>query len=455
MPRILIVDDDRATCNFIELGLRAEGYEAESVHGADEALERARLFEPHVVITDVNMAGKNGLELCKEFSEQWPDVPVIVITAFGTMETAILAIRAGAYDFVTKPFDVDALLLAVARGLRHRELTSEVKRLRAAVGEAGWDGDLIGSSPPIMALRGLLQRVAESDATVLVTGESGTGKEVVARLLHSAGRRRNGAFVGVNCAALPETLLESELFGHVRGAFTDARGNRPGLFLEADRGTLVLDEVGEMPLGLQAKLLRALEERLIRPLGGSSDVPFDVRVIALTNRDLEQAVQEGRFREDLYYRLNVLQVPLPPLRSRGGDVLLLAQHFVDLFAKNSGRPVKGISKAAAERLLGYPWPGNVRELRNSIERAVALTRFDHIAVDDLPERIKSFESRHVIVAADNLDDLVPLEEVERRYIARVLQAAGGNKSLAAQRLGVSRKTLYRKLAEYGADEKED
>jgi two-component system response regulator HydG len=241
----------------------------------------------------------------------------------------------------------------------------------------------------------------------------------------------------------------------VRGAFTDARGNRPGLFLEADRGTLVLDEVGEMPLALQTKLLRALEERLIRPLGGTSDVPFDVRVIALTNRDLEQSVQEGRFREDLYYRLNVLHVPLPPLRSRGGDVLLLAQHFVDLFAKNSGRPVKGISKAAAERLLGYPWPGNVRELRNSIERAVALTRFDHIAVDDLPERIKSFESRHVIVAADNLDDLVPLEEVERRYIARVLQAAGGNKSLAAQRLGVSRKTLYRKLAEYGADEKEE
>jgi two-component system response regulator AtoC len=455
MPRILIVDDDRATCNFVELGLRAEGHEAESVHSADAALERARVFEPHVVITDVNMAGKNGLELCKELSEHWPDVPVIVITAFGTMETAILAIRAGAYDFVTKPFDVDALLLAVSRALRHRELTSEVKRLRAAVGEAGWDGELIGSSPPIMSLRGLLQRVAESDATVLVTGESGTGKEVVARMLHSAGRRKNGPFVAVNCAAVPETLLESELFGHVRGAFTDARGNRPGLFLEADRGTLVLDEVGEMPLSLQAKLLRVLEERVMRPLGGSADVPVDVRVIALTNRDLEQAVQEGRFREDLYYRLNVLHVPLPPLRSRGGDVLLLAQHFVELFAKNSGRPVKGISKAAAERLLGYPWPGNVRELRNCIERAVALTRFDHIAVDDLPERIKTFESRHVIVAADNLDDLVPLEEVEKRYIARVLQAAGGNKSLAAQRLGVSRKTLYRKLAEYGAEEKED
>lgn len=455
MSRILIVDDDRATCNFIELGLRAEGHEAESVYTASEVLDRARVFEPHVVITDVNMAGKSGLELCKELSEHWPDVPVIVITAFGTMETAIQAIRAGAYDFLTKPFDVDALLLAVARAIRHRELTSEVKRLRAAVGEAGWDGELIGSSPPIMVLRGLLQRVAESDATVLVTGESGTGKEVVARLLHSAGRRRNAPFMGVNCATLSESQLESELFGHVRGAFPDARTPRPGLFVEAERGTVVIDEVGEMPLTLQAKLVRALEERRVRPIGGSTDVPFDVRVIAITNRDLDQAVQEGRFREDLYHRLNVLHVPVPPLRSRGGDVLLLAQHFVELFAKNSGRPVKGLSKPAAERLLGYPWPGNVRELRNSMERAVALTRFDHIAVDDLPERIKKFESRHVIVAADNLDDLVPLEEVERRYIARVLQAAGGNKSLAAQRLGVSRKTLYRKLAEYSADEKEE
>jgi two-component system response regulator HydG len=435
---------------MIELGLRSEGHEVESVQSAHTALDRARTFEPQVVITDFNMPGTDGLALCGQLSERWPDVPVIVITAFGTMETAILAIRAGAYDFITKPFDIDALALAVERAFQHHELKSEVKRLRAAVGEEGWGGALLGTSPAIMEVRGLLQRFARTDATVLVTGESGTGKEVVARLLHASGPRKNGPFVAVNCAALPEALLESELFGHVRGAFTDARGNRSGLFAMANRGTLLLDEIGEMPLGLQTKLLRVLEERRVRPLGSSSELPVDVRVIAATNRDLEQAVLDGAVREDLYYRLNVLHVHLPPLRSRGSDVLLLAQSFLDGFAQGSGQPVQGISKAAAERLLAYPWPGNVRELRNCMERAVALTRFDHVAVDDLPERVRAFESRHVIVAGDDLDELATLADVEKRYILRTLEAAGGNKSFAAQRLGISRKTLYRKLSEYGA-----
>ncbi len=450
MPtRVLIVDDDPATCHMLELGLNAEGHEPLSVKDGIAALEAARSFEPHVVISDVNMPGMDGLTLCEHMNEQWPDVPVIVITAFGTMETAIKAIRAGAYDFVTKPFDLDALMLAVQRAFQHHELKSEVKRLRAAVGAVGWGRDLLGTSPAMMELRGLLQRVAESDTTVLVTGESGTGKEVVARLLHDAGRRKSGPLVAVNCAALPETLLESELFGHVRGAFTDARASRSGLFQTADRGTLFLDEVGEMPMGVQVKLLRALEERRFRPLGSSTEIAFDVRVIAATNRDLEHAVTEGRFREDLYYRLNVVHVHMPPLRSRGSDVLLLAQRFVETFAASSGRAVQGISKAAAERLLSYPWPGNVRELRNCIERAVALTRFDTLAVDDLPERVRRFESRHVVVAGDDLDELATLEEVEKRYILRTLEAAGGNKSLAAQRLGISRKTLYRKLSETG------
>lgn len=452
MPaKILVVDDDTATCRMIELGLRSEGYEVTASHGARDALEVARAFEPHVVLTDINMGRTSGLELCGWLNEQWPDVPVVVITAFGSMETAISAMRAGAYDFVTKPFDIEGLALAISRAFQHHQLKSEVKRLRAAVGQAGWGDDIIGKSVPMLELRALLERISPTDTTVLVTGETGTGKEVVARVLHQHGKRRNGPFVAVNCSALPEALLESTLFGHVRGAFTDARQARQGLFLEAHGGTLFLDEIGEMPAGLQPKLLRALEARCVRAVGADTEAPFDARIIAATNRDLDDAVQEGRFREDLYYRLNVLHVTLPPLRSRGGDAIALAQQFLVQFAQQSGRSVRGISEAAARRLAAYPWPGNVRELRNSIERAVALTRFDHIAADDLPDRIKNFEPRHVLVAGDDLEEMAPLEEVERRYILRVLQAAGGNKSLAAQRLGVSRRTLYRKLGDYGAE----
>jgi DNA-binding NtrC family response regulator len=301
----------------------------------------------------------------------------------------------------------------------------------------------------------MLERVSNTQATVLITGETGTGKEVAARSLHHHGRRRSGPFVAVNCSALPEALLESELFGHVRGAFTDARSNRPGMFVEADRGTLFLDEIGEMPQAVQAKLLRALEERRVRPVGGDGEVPFDARIIAATNRDLEQAVQSGEFREDLFYRLNVVHVAIPPLRSRGSDVLVLAQHFLTQFAGQSPLEIVGLSESAAERLLAYPWPGNIRELRNAIERAVALAPFDHLRAEDLPERIRHFEPRHVLVAGDDLEELVSLEEVEKRYILKVMQAAGGNKSLAAQTLGVSRRTLYRKLGEYGTDSQHD
>jgi two-component system response regulator HydG len=452
MPaRVLIVEDDQATRQMLELRLRSEGHTVVSAASAAEGLEHARTLEPHVVLTDLNLGGVSGLELCKRFSDSWPDVPVMVITAFGSMDTAIQAIRAGAYDFIPKPFDVDALTLAVERAFQHQQLKSEVKRLRAAVGQEGWGDDIVGTSAAIVELRTILERIAQIDTTVLITGETGTGKEIVARALHKQGKRSSGPFVAINCSALPEALLESTLFGHVRGAFTDARANKLGVFLEAHHGTLFLDEIGEMPLSLQSKLLRALEDAKVRPVGGDGEVPFDARIVVATNRDLEEAVHDGRFREDLFYRLNVLHVALPPLRSRGGDVLLLAQHFLVHFAKQLTRPVQGISESAAQRLMAYPWPGNVRELRNSIERAVALTRFDHIAAEDLPERIKSYQSQHIVVAGDDLEDLVPLEEVERRYILRVLQAAGGNKSLAAQRLGVSRRTLYRKLGEYGVE----
>lgn len=447
--RALVVDDDQATCRMIELGLKADGHAVAIARNVREAIELAQTFEPEVVLTDLNMGSASGLDLCRNFADSWPDVPVIVVTAFGSLDTAVEAMRAGAYDFITKPFDIQALALLVERANQHHRLKSEVKRLRAAVGQAGWGDDIIGTSTPISELRSLLQRVSGTEATVLITGETGTGKEVAARALHQRGKRKAGPFVAVNCSALPQALLESELFGHVRGAFTDARSSRAGLFLEADRGTLFLDEVGEMPLDVQVKLLRAIEERCVRPVGGDVEVPFDVRIIAATNRDLEQAVQDGGFREDLFYRLNVVHVPMPALRSRGSDVLVLGQHFVTHFAARANAGVLGISKTAAERLLAYPWPGNVRELRNAIERAVALTRFDHISAEDLPDRIKNFEARHVLVAGDDLEELVSLEEVEKRYIIKVLQAAGGNKALAAKQLGVARRTLYRKLGEYG------
>jgi two-component system response regulator HydG len=296
-----------------------------------------------------------------------------------------------------------------------------------------------------MKMGELLTRVADTETTVLVTGESGTGKELVAKALHSKSGRKDGPFVAINCAAMPESLLESELFGHTKGAFTDARTARPGLFIRASKGTLFLDEIGEMPAGMQAKLLRALQERTVRPVGGDSEQPFDARIIAATNRDLETEVEEKRFREDLFYRINVVRLHVPPLRARGSDILLLAQHFLERYAVQSRRPVVGMTSAAADKLLSYPWPGNVRELQNCIERAVALAQFDQIGVDDLPEKIRDYKTARINIESNDPAELLPMEEVERRYILKVLEAVGGNKTLAAQVLGFDRRTLYRKL----------
>ena len=447
--RILLVDDDRSLCETLAGALGKRGYEVEWRTAPAAALEALARGTTDVVVTDIRMGAANGLDLCARVVAEWPDVPVIVVTAFGTLDTAVGAIRAGAYDFITKPIEIDALAVAVQRAVERRRLRLEVMELRRAVGAGGRFGKLLGTSDAMRAVHDLLDRIADSTATVLVTGESGTGKEVVARALHDAGSRRSGPFVAVNCSAVPEALLESELFGHARGAFTDARAPRTGLLLQAHGGTLLLDEIGDMPLSLQPKLLRALQERTVRPVGGDAEVPFDVRVVSTTNRDLRALIEAGRFREDLYFRLDVIHVTLPPLRARGGDVLQLAQHFVAVHAARAGKPVTGISPVAAERLLAYPWPGNVRELQNCIERAIALTRRAEIDVEDLPETVRSFTRSHVLVAADDPSELVPLEEVERRYVLRVVEAAGGNKSLAAQILGITRKTLYRKLEEYG------
>ncbi len=448
--RILIVDDDAAMCAMLRTSLERRGYAVETRGGAAEAADALRGGDVDVVVTDLHMRGTDGLALCQRVVTDHPNVPVLVITAFGSLDAAIGAIRAGAYDFLPKPFELDALVVALDRALQHRALRVEVARLRRAVGEARRFDELIGDSPAMRRVYDLIERLGDSDATVLITGESGTGKELVARALHRRSRRGNGPFVAINCAALPEPLLESELFGHVRGAFTDARTPRAGLFAQANGGTLLLDEIGELPLPLQAKLLRALQERTIRPIGSDAEVPFDARIIAATNLDLDQAVAERRFRDDLYYRINVVHLELPPLRARGNDVLLLAQAFVERAAAVAGKRVTGLDATAAARLLSYGWPGNVRELHNCVERAVALAQHDQIVPDDLPDRIRNHQPLQLPLVGDDPAELVPMEEVERRYILRVLAAVGGNKKEAARILGFDRTTLYRKLERHGS-----
>jgi len=447
--RVLIVDDESSVCEALAAGLTPQGFQVRWTTSAAEALELVSGTEIDTVLTDLNMGGMSGIELCERIVLNRPDIPVVVITAFGSLDTAVAAIRAGAYDFVTKPWKIEALTLVIERAVQHRWLRAEVKRLRQQAADAWRCEEILGESAAMRNVQALIVRIAEADSSVLITGESGTGKEVVARALHARGRRRQGPFVAINCAAMPETLLESELFGHARGAFTDARNARTGLFVQAHGGTLLLDEIGDLPLPLQPKLLRVLQERVVRPVGGSEEVAFDVRLIATTNRDLDTAVDEGRFRDDLYFRINVIHVTLPPLRARGSDVLLLAQTFLTRYAAQMEKRVTGLSPPAAKQLLDYRWPGNVRELQNCIERAVALTEFEQLTVGDLPEKIQAYHPSHVVVAGDDPTELVPLEEVERRYILRVMEAVGGNKTDAAQVLGIGRKTLYRKLEQYG------
>ena len=451
MTRVLVVDDEISLCETLELDLAHRGYAVETCTSAKAALAAFNRSDFDVVVTDLAMRECSGIELCERIVESRPDVPVIVLTAFGSYESAVAAIRAGAYDFLSKPVKLEVLAIAVERAANHRGLREKVRRLEREMSRAPLGDDIVARSAAMRSVLDLVDRVAQSDATVLVTGDSGTGKELIAQAIHRSGRRKERPFVAVNCAAMPEALLESELFGHVRGAFTDARTNEPGLFLAANGGTVFLDEIGDMPLPLQPKLLRVLQERTVRPVGGSSERPVDVRVVAATNRDLETAVEEGRFRQDLFYRINVVQVSVPPLRVRGPDILPLAAQFIARFAASVGKPVSGISPPAAERLMSYPWPGNVRELQNCIERAVALARFDQISIDDLPEKVRDYKSSHFILTSDDPSELVPLERIEREYIARVMHAVSGNKSAAARILGIDRKRLYRMLDRLGVE----
>ncbi len=437
--------------------LADEGYQVETVAGGLSGVERVQRGGIDLVITDVRMPDLDGLDMLREIKsavaqDEGPGpaaLPphVIVITAFGSIDTAIKAVKLGAHDYITKPFTMDALLLAVEKALEERGLRQEVARLQKEVERPYRFDNIIGRSPQMHEVFDLIRRLAGSTANVLITGESGTGKELAARAMHFHSPRHNHPFVAVNCAAIPDALLESELFGYKRGAFTDARSDRQGMFVEADGGTLFLDEIGDLSPTLQAKLLRALAEREIRPLGAARPEKVDVRVLSATHRDLEQRMREGTFREDLFYRLNVIQIHLPPLRDRQEDLLPLAEHFLRQATERSGKRITGISQAAAKIILQHPWPGNVRELENVIERAVALAESGQIVPEDLPHSVR--ERKPVDMLSSALLRGMTLADLEREYIARVLQAEGGNKTRAAQRLGLDRKTLYRKLEEEG------
>ena len=445
--RVLIVDDEPNMHQLLDDALSMHEMTTTTAGSAIEAIQKLREQSFDVVLTDIRMPEMSGLELCQKIHDNRPDIPVIVMTAFGNLDTAVETIRSGAFDFVIKPFEMDLLLAAVKRAAQFRRLSQQVKMLRHQTPDqrAGSFGSLIGQSPVMLELFELLKRVSSTQSTILITGESGTGKELVARSIHENSNRSDEKFVVVNCAALPESLLESELFGHTKGAFTGAESDKPGLFRRADGGTIFLDEIGEMPAGMQSKLLRVLEESKVMPVGGNSEIAVNARVISATNRDLAIEVENKRFRRDLYFRLNVIPVEVPPLRMRGPDILILAQHFLKHFAQQIDRPIKSLAPAAAKHLMDYRWPGNVRELRNVMERAVALTDLDQISVDDLPENIRNHQSEKFVLNVDDPSQLLPMSEIERQYIQKVLEATNGNKTLAAKLLGFDRTTLYRKI----------
>ncbi|HUH03076.1 MAG TPA: sigma-54 dependent transcriptional regulator [Kofleriaceae bacterium] len=443
--RILIVDDDADIAELARDGLRRRGFDVEYVTSAPAALEWLATHPFDVVVTDVLMSGMSGIELCELLRERFPDVVPIVITGHTNLDTAVAAIRAGAYDFITKPLQIEPLVIAVERAVERQFLRREVTRLETEIQQVRPVPEIVGNSAPVRRMIELIRKMADGDASVLIEGESGTGKELVARALHQLSPRRDKPFVAVNCAAVPATLLESELFGHERGAFTDAKKTREGLFVRAHGGTLFLDEIGEMPLEMQVKLLRALQERTVRPVGSDEETPFDARIVTATNRDLETELSEKRFREDLYYRINVVTIVVPPLRARGGDVLLLAQYFLNQVSERVGKAVEGISPEAARKLIDYDWPGNVRELENSMERAVALSRYSQITVADLPAKVAEHQSSRMVIATDSPAELITLAELERRYVRQVLAATGGNKSQTARVLGIDRRSLYRRL----------
>jgi DNA-binding NtrC family response regulator len=442
---VLVVEDDDDTRAALADTLTDLGHSIEVRADGVAALERLHSGEFDAVLTDVRMPGMDGIELCRRLSGDRPSLPVLVMTAFGDVDSAMGALRAGAYDFITKPLTIERLASALERALNHGPKSSIIVRpCPAAPPEEPLDG-LVGSGPAMRAVGDRIRSAAPTESTVLITGESGTGKELVARALHRHSARAGGPFVPVSCAAVPAEMLEAELFGHTRGAFTGAGQARTGLLQQAQGGTLFLDEIGDMPLELQPRLLRALQERRVRPVGSSVEFDFDARLIAATNRDLSAAMAAGAFREDLYFRINVIRIEMPPLRERPGDVLELARYFLGRASVGTGESYQ-LTAEAEHQLLSHSWPGNVRELENSMRAAVAMATSGHVGFEELPTGVRAN-----LAPRDGANDPRTLDEVERRHILHVLDALEWNKAEAARVLGINRATLYRKLQRYGLE----
>ncbi len=445
-PRILVVDDERAHRVMLRAHLEDAGYQVLEAADGEQALGLASQEPYDLALMDVVMPRLDGLSALPRLRALRPEAPVIMMTAYGSIESAVAALKAGAEDYLAKPLDMEEVLIKVRRQLKSAELHRQVREQAERLGERFDFSALIGVSQPMLRLKETLALVAPAEATVLITGESGTGKEVAAQIIHQNSRRREGPLVKINCAALPESLLESELFGHEKGAFTGAHAKRQGRFQSADQGSIFLDEIGETSPATQAKLLRVLQEGELSPLGSDQTVRVDVRVIAATNRDLAQAVKEGEFREDLYYRLNVVNLEMPPLRARGEDIITLAEHFLGVYNRKNQRQLRGFSPAARLRLLAYHWPGNVRELVNAMERAVIMARGSLIEPEDLPLALQAPAQAPERV---DLRAGLSIQEMERALIVKTLEATGGNRTQAAEMLGITRKTLQNKIKEYG------
>jgi two-component system response regulator HydG len=448
---VLVVDDDAAHRTMLKTLVTGWGYEVSEADDGEAAIEAVHRGPFDLILMDIRMVRVSGIEALEEIRGFNPAIPVILMTAYASVETAVEALKKGAYDYLTKPLDFDELRLAMARAMEHSRLKEENRLLRESLGRHFDRGNIIGRSLAMVKLLETVAQVAPSEATVLLTGESGTGKEMIAGAIHFNSARAEGPFVKINCAAITETLLESELFGHEKGSFTGADRRKEGKFRQAEGGTIFLDEVSEMSLAMQVKLLRVLQEREITRVGGSDVIRVDVRVVAATNRDLIASMQAGRFREDLYYRLNVVSLHVPPLRERREDIPLLAQSFLRTFAEKNRKTISGFTPRAMDRLLRYAWPGNVRELMNAVERAVVLVRSDYLDVEDLSPLFQEAapEASPAGGAPPGEPANLPLDEVEKATILRTLESAGGNKSEAARRLGITRRTLHQKLKKYG------
>jgi DNA-binding NtrC family response regulator len=464
VANILIVDDEKPIRRILSVLLAERRHRVTDVGSGEEALAVLAEAKPDLVLLDLRLPGIDGLETLKLLRAQSPRLDVVMMTAFGTISSAVEAMRRGACDYIAKPFDNDELLMTVDRALELRRLSSEVESLRQELEARYGFNEIVGISSELQAVFRMMAKVVKVDVTVLVTGESGTGKELVARAVHRRSRREAGPFVAVNCSAIPQTLVESEFFGHEKGAFTDARESRPGKFEQADGGTLFLDEVGDLALDAQAKLLRALQERQIQRVGARASRPVDVRVIAATNKDLEKESREGRFREDLYWRLNVVHVRLPALRERRADLPVLLDHFLDRFNRELGLAVQAIAPDARRLLIDYDWPGNIRELENTICRAMILCEGDMLTVADLPGRVRGERSDGGFLPASDLSKLTLTEAVaeaterlEKMMILSRLAEHRGSRTATAESLGVSRKTLFNKMRQYGlsGDESEE